>query len=330
MPNAQSWRELLGKIVSDPKEKQRLIEELNVSAITLNRWVSGESDPRAQNLSQLIKVIPQSQEEFLELLREERGITKMTDPSIDHSPKEIPPAFYQEIFAARASMVENLRFWSLCKRILQQAIGQLDPEHHGMKLWIARCMPPSGPFHKVRSLREAVGLGTPPAWSDSLEKNALFLGAESLAGSAINSCKPLILQDLDHESAYLPVTRDTDEKSIAIHPILYAGRIAGVFSVASTHYNHFNSQQRTTLIQHYAELLALAFAPEDFYDPQDIILGIMPPNEVQREHFVNYRKLFIKHMGMIYNGQHPTSVQADQRTWQDLEDQLLTLPSETL
>ncbi|HEX4207939.1 MAG TPA: GAF domain-containing protein [Ktedonobacteraceae bacterium] len=329
MPNAQSWRDLLGKIVSDPKEKQRLIKELNVSAITLNRWVSGESDPRPQNLRQLISVIPQSQEEFLELLREERGISEVTNPGTNGAPKEIPSEFYRELFSARASMTENLRFWSMCRLILQQAIGQLDPEHHGIKIWVVRCMPPAGTFRKVRSLREVVGQGTPP-WADDLEKNALFLGAESLAGSTVTSCKPLIMQNLDSESAYLPATRDTEEKSIAIHPILYAGRIAGVISVASAHYNHFNSQQRTTLIQQYADLLALAFAPEDFYAPQDIILGVMPPNDVQREHFVHYRKMFINHMGMIYNGQYATSVQADLLTWQDLENELLTLPPEIL
>ncbi len=39
---ASSWHELLGRIISDPQEKQRVVNELGINPITLNRWIKGE------------------------------------------------------------------------------------------------------------------------------------------------------------------------------------------------------------------------------------------------------------------------------------------------
>src|SRR5207302_1764603 len=86
--------------------------------------------------------------------------------------------FYARLLQARASTSENLRFWSTCHLILQQALEQLDPERLGMSIWVVRCMPPSGPYNKVRSLRESVGLGTPP-WPGNMEQTAMFLGTRA-------------------------------------------------------------------------------------------------------------------------------------------------------
>ncbi len=39
---ASSWRELLGRIIADPQEKQPIVNELSINPITLNRWIKGE------------------------------------------------------------------------------------------------------------------------------------------------------------------------------------------------------------------------------------------------------------------------------------------------
>ena len=328
MHKAQSWRTLLGIIINDPKEKQRILDELDITQITLTRWVNGSSDPRPQNLRQLVNALPQHREQLLDLLREEKGVADLTSPLQDDSPKEIPSEFYEQVFIARASTTENLRFWSMCQLILQQAIGQLDTERQGIAIWVVSCMPPSGPHNKVRSLREVVGLGTPP-WPANLEQTAMFLGAESMAGNTVTLCHPTISQNLDAEYHFLPFTRGEHEKSAAIYPILYAGRVAGVLLVSSAEYKHFVSQRRTNLIQHYADLIALAFEPEDFYAPEAITLGVMPPPEVQQKHFVHYRRMLVKNMDINSSGhQRVNSIQADLRTWQKLEDELLKLPIE--
>jgi hypothetical protein len=323
MQEADTWRELLATIISDNKEKQRITEELEITPITLTRWINGESAPRPQNLRHLLTILPQYREQLVQLLQEEKGIGDLSQFFPEESEKDIPAEFYARIFTARASTTEHLRFWSSCNLILQQAIGQIDPNRQGICLWVVRCMPPSGPHNKVRSLRESVGLATPP-WGGNLEQQALFLGAESLAGNVVTQCRPGIIENLDEEHHLMPAQHDEFEKSSAIYPILYAGRVAGVFMVSSTQYNYFVSQSRTSLLQKYADLLALAFEPEDFYAPEQVALHVMPYLAEQRLHFAKFRQLIADTMIDAANSNRPTNnIQADWKVWQRLEEELL-------
>jgi hypothetical protein len=54
MQELASWRELLGKIIADSHERQRIANMLGVNPITLTCWVNNESKPRPQNLRQLL------------------------------------------------------------------------------------------------------------------------------------------------------------------------------------------------------------------------------------------------------------------------------------
>ncbi len=323
----QSWRELLGRIIHDPKEKQRIIDELAISAITLTRWVNGETEPRLQNIRHLLAILPHHRELFLHLLRNEewfRGVTASV-PGIFAT--HIPPDFYARVLLTRATTTEQVRTWSLCQIILQQALQQLDAEHQGMAVWVVCCMPPSGPLQKVRSLRETLGLGTPP-WSSSLEQKAMFLGAESLAGNVVTLCRPGVIQDLDEGHNLIPATQVDYEKSAATYPILFAGRIAGVFMVSSTQKNFFLPTSRTNLVQYYAELLALAFEPEDFFAPEQVELGVMPPHNEQKRYFARFRQLVSDLLHEAASKQKPlNTIQADMLVWQRLEEELLNLPA---
>ncbi|HEY5003522.1 MAG TPA: GAF domain-containing protein [Ktedonobacteraceae bacterium] len=322
----QTWRELLGIIISEPKERQRLIDVLNVTSITLTRWVSGESDPRPQNLRHLLSVLPQHRDRFIELLKKERGLDEFSNPVTEEvTSGEIPAEFYARVFVARATMTDSLRFWSTCNLILQQALGQLDPDRQGMSIWVVKCMPPSGPYNKVRSLREIVGQGTHP-WSGNLEQQAMFLGAESLAGNVVTLCRPGIIENLDEEHNLMPAARVDFEKSAAIYPILYEGRIAGVLLISSTEYNHFLLQTRTALAQSYADLIALSFEENDFYSPEDIALCVMPSHNEQKQYFAKFRRLIADTMIVAASNNRPVNnIEADQIVWQRLEEKLLQL-----
>ena len=59
MQKTRTWRDLLGAIVRDSKERQRILDELSISNVTLNRWINGESDPRMQNMRHLLAILPQ-------------------------------------------------------------------------------------------------------------------------------------------------------------------------------------------------------------------------------------------------------------------------------
>ncbi len=326
MQEPETWRELLRGIISDGHEKQRIADELGISPITLTRWANRESDPRQQNLRLLLKALPQQREMLLELIPKE--FDDFTAAAIDDSTKEIPSAFYARVFIARGSTAEALRFWSICNLILQQALGQLDPDRLGMAVNVVRCMPPKD--GKIRSLRESVGLGTPP-WIGDLEQKAMFLGAESLAGYVVTSCRPNTIQNVEEEQSLIPAQRVEYEKSAAAYPILYSGRIAGCFLVSSTQPNYFLSQSRLSLIQSYADLIALAFAPEEFYDPQCIELRVIPLHDVQRKQFANFRQRVAQAMiKAAQKGQPINNIQAEQLIWQQLEEELLELSASTV
>ncbi|MBV8823347.1 MAG: GAF domain-containing protein [Chloroflexi bacterium] len=319
---AQTWRELLGIVIRDPRERQRIAEELGIRTITLGRWVSGESDPRSQNLRRLLEVVPQYREQLLDLIREEEGFEEFAEKTQHDPSKEIHTEFYERILIALATSASHLRFWSICNLVLQQAMGQLDPERLGIVMWVICCMPPSGPHNKVRSLREIIGRGTPP-WGGNLEQKGVFLGAESLAGNVVALLRPAIIENLDEEYS-LPATRMENEKSAAVYPILYAGRIAGVFLISSTQYNYFLPQFRSSLAQGYADLLALALDPEKFYAPKDIALCMIRSEQEQKKLFVNFRQRVANSMiEASRRGEYLNNLQADELVWRQLEEELL-------
>src|SRR5882724_8230734 len=66
-----SWRYLLGKIISDMQERQRIANELGVSTVTLTRWASDVSDPRPQNLRRLLAALPYHRRVLLDSITQE-------------------------------------------------------------------------------------------------------------------------------------------------------------------------------------------------------------------------------------------------------------------
>ncbi|MBO0781617.1 MAG: GAF domain-containing protein [Ktedonobacteraceae bacterium] len=324
MQKAHTWRALLKNIIQDPKEKQRILEELGITAITLNRWIAGDTDPRPQNLRLLITALaPKHRDRIVELLSEEKGHGDVLLAVHDNTPLDVSTQFYTQVLEVRSSISENLRFWNLCELIVNQALKQIDPDEQGVYIWVAQCMPPSGPQQKVRSLRETLGRATSP-WPGKLDEQAMFLGAESLTGSVVTSCRPAIVQNIDAVKHTLPIRHMDHEKSVAIYPILYAGRVGGALLVGSALINYFVSPARTTLIQYYADLLSLAFEQNDFYSADSIALHIMPPQNRQKNYFSRLPQLQTQ---AIEEDHHDTSgITFELRPWQKLESMLLELP----
>src|SRR5947209_384025 len=199
MLESSSWRELLGQIISNPTERDRLAGEIGVRSITLTRWVNGESMPRPQNIRQLLYALPQQfRVLFLELWDgEQPGFSASLS---DSSTSELAYDFIMQVLDARATTPDTLRFWTISRLVLQHALRQLDPERIGMAITVVRCMPPSRE-RKIRSLREGMGMGTPP-WEGDLEHRAMFLGAESLAGHVVMAGRMEAIQDFSN--AFIP------------------------------------------------------------------------------------------------------------------------------
>ena len=217
----------------------------------------------------------------------EKVSSDIADFDVDVSAQEIPYKFITEVLDARASIPDLLRSWSISHQILQQALKQLDPERVGMAITVVRCMPLRN--GKIRSLRESTGLGTSP-WAGDLEEKALLLGAESLAGHVTVSCRMEQIGDLNTNRTFLPAYQTEYEVSAVACPIMYAGRTAGCLLISSTQTEYFAPEARLSLVRAYANLLALAFKPDEFYDPELLALHIMPPIHIQQKHFIGFRQ----------------------------------------
>jgi hypothetical protein len=328
MAESASWHDLLRQIVSNAAERERLANEIGVRPITLNRWISGESRPRPNNVRQLVRALPQQyRSQFLSLFKGEQPVA--SEPALVDVDEEITYEFIMQVFDTYAMIPDALRFWTICRMVIQHALRRLDAERVGMMITVVQCMPPSQ-NGKVRSLRESVGQGTPP-WESELEPKSLFLGAESLAGYAVTTCYPRAVQDLTTDTNLFPSYRMEPEMSALACPLLYANRVAGCVLFASTQPNYFLSQSRVSLARDYTQLIALAFEPDDFYSLESIQLHMMPSPALQQDYFATFRQRVHQIMVEASRTQRLlNSIEAERIAWQQLEDELINVAREAL
>ena len=322
MQEHSSWRILLGQLIHDPQERNRIANELGINPATLVRWAHNETNPRPQNLAQLLKVVASANRQKLqESIAEEFpefGI-KINEDIIEDTSIEVPSTTYSSVLHTFVTTPKRQRFWLVSNLILQEALRQLDPNLLGMTISIAQCVKPRD-GNKVRSLREHVGRGTHP-WRATMRHEVAYLGIESLAGYALSSANLLSIQDRSDKLLFYPARWLDWEESSAVCPIMREGRFAGSLIVSSTQPGYFLSY-RETLIKNYAELLVLAFEPEDFYELSDIQLALMPEFEVQEQYFQSIRQRVTK---IMENGSDITISEAEQAVWQQLEDEFVQL-----
>jgi len=322
MQEHSSWRILLGQLIHDPQERNRIANELGINPATLVRWAHNETNPRPQNLAQLLKVVASANRQKLqESIAEEFpefGI-KINEDIVEDTSIEIPSTTYSSVLHTFVTTPKRQRFWLVSNLILQEALRQLDPNLLGMTISIAQCVKPRD-GNKVRSLREHVGRGTHP-WRATMRHEVAYLGIESLAGYALSSANLLSIQDRSDKLLFYPARWLDWEESSAVCPIMREGRFAGSLIVSSTQPGYFLSY-RETLIKNYAELLVLAFEPEDFYELSDIQLALMPEFEVQEQYFQSIRQRVTK---IMENGSDITISEAEQAVWQQLEDEFVQL-----
>jgi transcriptional regulator with XRE-family HTH domain len=306
----------------DAQERQRLASTLGINPATLTRWVNNETNPRPQNLRELLKALPGQRHELFPLIIEEFPdfATDAQEFEQDHSPTRIPSEFYARVLDTYSRTRRAQRFWTVSNLVLTQALGQLDPNSLGMAITVAQCMPPSR-GQKVRSLREVAGRGTPP-WQSTLTQVALLLGMESLAGYAVTKGRPFSAESRSDRLGFYPIRWEVWEESAVACPIWFEDRIAGCLLVSSTQQKYF-LPSRQALIEQYAQLIMLAFEPEDFYELGDIQLAIMPSLEVQQARAANFRQRLSNIMLEANRSQQTINVeQAERLAWQQLEEEL--------
>lgn len=324
MPSVSSWRDLLKEVISDPNEKERIAREMNVNPATLGRWAQGISQtPRPQKLRQLVAAFPAHQRTLLdELLR--REYSQFQEGEAPPESDQIDYEFLRQFWETRASTPAPLQFWALSGKVLQNALRQLDPAPLGMAITIAQLMPLSAQGIS-RSLREVAGLATPP-WPRDMEHYVMFLGLHSLVGYAVSHWRPAFIDDLREKETFLPIYRTEHEISAAAVPIIYANRMAGCLLLSSTQPGYFHPEGRRSLIQDYAELLATAFQPAEFFEADQIKLHLMPSLEEQQPFFLALQQRVNAIMKHSLQDEEPlTRRQAEEVVWRQIEEELLHL-----
>lgn len=322
MEEPKTWRELLGQVTSEPREKQRVAEALGINPITLTRWVTYKSNPRPDNLRPLLNVLPSYRKQFAALIAREYPHIFHEVASANDIQPDIPSAFYARVLNAHTTSPPMLRAASVCILILQQILEHLDPHHRGMAVVVLQCIPPL-PGRRVRSVRKTLTRGTVP-WN-SYENQTLFLGAESLAGHALISGRFTTIQSREEKKRMFPTHYVQMEESTVAYPILLADRTAGCLYIVSTQRNYF-SQVHLDLIQRYVDLMVLAFSDNEFYPLQSIELGLMPSYDQQLPYLTTVQRRVTQLIIEASRDHQPlTRPEAEQAVWQAIEDELLRL-----
>jgi transcriptional regulator with GAF, ATPase, and Fis domain len=328
MTEVTTWRSLLGTIISDPQEKQRLANTIGISPITLTRWVTTESLPRRESLYRLVKACPPEYASILSnlIVQEWEGFS-LTNATVDQRTAETVPAeVYADVLAIKAASPRLTRFWSIYQRLVPAMLEQLDLYHVGVGVTILACTRPVE-GQPVRSLRVVGGDETPPLKQKTSGTVAYLLGLESLAGYAVTHSRLLSIQHKD--DSRLPSLKIAGIESVVACPVKEEGRIAGCLSVVSMHPDSF-LQPQLSLIESYANLVALAFTEEQFYEAERIHLSMLPDQQTQHLFFSNFQERVKRLMNEATRNQQPLNVtDAEQKVWQQLEEELLHVSHST-
>ncbi len=323
MEESQTWRELLGQVISEPVERQRIADALGIHSVTLSRWVTNKSNPRPENLRALLNALPKCRQRLAELLKKEYP-DLFNSLSQEKIREEIPATFYSRVLNAYTSIPPFLRGSTISTLILQQMLGHIDPGQAGMAIFVAQCVPPL-PNQKVRSLRRTIGRGTEP-WENHMDSQTQFFGAESPIGQALIQGHPIAVQDHAVAFALCSHQPPATEPSAFVWPILQSSYAIGCLCIVSIQPLHFLQEHRE-LISAYVDLMVLAFEQNELYDLSGIELGLMPPNTIQQPHLDRFSQNVTRCMLQSARNKQPlTRPQAEMRVWQQFEEEFLNLP----
>lgn len=324
MEEKQAWRDLLGKIIREPHERQKIADMAGINPVTLQRWANGKSNPREDNLRPLLDTLPQHRQELSELISREFPLFfHQAGKSGEEVEDLIPSPFYARVLHAYTNSPPILRASAVETLILQQIESQLDPQRLGISISVTQCVPAVSE-RKIRSLRIIAHRST-MATEQMMEHQTAFLGAESQAGYALSAGHPSIMQNKADMIRIFPAHHSAREKSAVAYPIIISNRAAGSLYISSTQTEYF-SQRYLNLIECYIDLMVLSFEKDKFYDLSEIELSMMPSLPLQQDTLATFQKRVKQKMLLaLQENKSLTRLQAESSVWQELEEELLYL-----
>ncbi len=321
-----SWRLLLGKIINDPQERQRIAFQIGANHVTLTRWATNKSSPRLESLHRLLQALPKYRHQFLALIPEEFPDFFEEQAEESEVIPEIPSAFYERVLQAYTATPQYMRSSLVRVTIVQQLLGHLDPLGRGLAVSVSVCMPPDD-NGDIRSLREDIGRGTGP-WHSHLKNRPTFLGIESPQGYAVAEGHLIVIRSREEKMERFPNHVVESEESAIACPILLGDGVSGSVYISSPQLDYF-LQPMQNLAESYANLLVLSFEQESFYKLGQIALGMMPAYEVQQLYMYQFQQRVSHLMRAMQGTQQPISrIQAEQKILQEIEDELLSSQAE--
>lgn len=320
-----SWRDLLSSL--EVEEKRRIIKALGIQEKTWERWIRGSTGlPHLGRIRELLRVLPtNTQAQFLASLERDPKFAKYEIAQLTPTKRpDISSTFYSHMLEANVVTPEPLRFMTLCQLILLEMVGHLDADRNGIYVAILRCTPPVR-GQPVRTLSQYLALGTPP-WSKVLQFQHYFLGGESLAGRAVLTLQPYMLQGprCSEEFPLLSVYQDEYTASGAAVPIQKQGQSAGCFLVLSTQPNFFTGHI-LNILRRYCELTAIAMRDDEWYAPEQFALRVMPPSASTQQPYLD---CFFDRVSMLCknHADRPLaySLEAERAVYQQIEAELVS------
>lgn len=316
------WRIFLEAVIADPTERQRIARMLGVNQISLIRWASGTSNPRLKHLYALLDALPNHREKLIEMITTEFPEFRADVAVIEEMPQEIPSHFYAKILEAYNQLTKNLQATTIRALVLQQMLSHLDARQEGVVIFACQCTRPCT-NKKVRSLRIIDGRGNPP-WH-AIDNNVRFFGLESQIGYAVQIKRPIVIHKHLIKKVWYPIHYDKLPESIVAYPLMRANQIAGCLTLVSPKPQHF-SEIHMELIRRYVDLFMLSFEPADFYDFDQVMLGIMPSSEVQETILGQFNSRATQLIIEASNQNLPLRrPEAEKQLWPEIEQELLDI-----
>jgi hypothetical protein len=248
-----SWREVLKELCDTPQKKQEVAEKVGfVSIRTIDRWISGSTDPQKHEYIRNLAALSDELGELLEKQWPEAFSQQPTRLSIERI--TLPEEFRRRILHAYAHTSRNVQRWTIYQLVSTQMIAHLDPDQTGLMIVYARLEMDT--LHFLERSGSSIWI-TRQVHSETCSEPWLV--------QAVKAARPFFVQSLPDAALSPPscfVNADLIQ-SIGVFPLYRAGCLGGGILLASTKADFF-TPVRQTLIEEYAYLLALAFRDQDF------------------------------------------------------------------
>ncbi len=258
MAETPSWRDILLAVCNTPQKKQEVAQTVGfVSVRTIDRWISGSSNPQKQETIRKLGLVNEALNEALKReFPEAFQVSKSLGGQIGRI--ALPAEFYQRVIHAYAHVPLASRRWTIWHLVSNQMLPHLDPERTGFLVIYTRLS--ADPARLLCEEGAGNTLWTTKQVQTPAEVQNAY-DADPWLVQAIAAGRPFFLQSCISSPSYL--LHHELIHSLGFFPIYRSGRTGGGLLLCARQEDFF-TPLRQTLIEEYTCLFALALSDSDF------------------------------------------------------------------